>query len=163
MAKEVSYFRSLVEHIKSDEKDLCNGCHSDEKLIHEPTYTMNEMITKYKISLAGMPSNAQRWQDFYKNYQRFKILCQNCKAIRDITTFRRFKRDDQDIKIDPNRFDTPHAQSILKDVIEGQRNEKRSFKLLLMNWFMHARTLRLFPELREPKEDVKAKINDLFQ
>lgn len=163
LAKEVSYFRSLVEHIKSDKKDLCNMCHSDEKLIHEPTYTMNEMITKYKVSLAGMPSNAQKWQDFYKHYQDFKILCQNCKAIRDITTFKRFKRDDQDIKIDPKSFDTPHAQSILKDVIEGQKGETRTLKLLLMNWFMHARTNLLFRDQNELKGEIHNKVNDVFQ
>ena len=67
LAREVVYFKKLVESIKeSSKKDLCENCYEAKNLKIIERESISKMFHKYKTWLSGTVHHKNTWIKFYR-------------------------------------------------------------------------------------------------
>lgn len=142
LGREALFLKEKISHIGADfKKSQCAKCKSQESLSVMKVISLYELITKFRIFLAGRMFNDKTWTTFYKQNQKFETICNNCKMIEDVKKFLRANKQlkDSNSKLSKKRFNSLNTkmgegEKLYKEIFREQM--EKSTKSILLKWLM---------------------------
>jgi hypothetical protein len=165
LAREALYYRTLIERVKTTFlASYCSKCRTDDDLLVHEEKTLYEVMSKFRVRMAGLVSTNHDWIEFYKESQVFTTLCSNCYNIHKIKSYldanKSIAEGDKSSIISfaqQIKEDSKKPKKLYKEIIMGDLKGK--FKAIMLNWVLQARSRVLHSKRVEQDEGKVEEMN----